>query len=374
MATQTIIFNKDLLSINPVYNNSIIEYYSGLMTDVTYSTVTIGTNVFKVYPIAGVFTFNFLQIVKVLSNQNNFSDSIVPNLAVKYIYDDSTLSLAVSAIIKIFNSTTSEQVIKNYKFIKSVEQLPSYKGKIASSNNIRILLPTTNHTNYYLPYFEGYPNEFSIFGLVPNDNFYFKNVTTINQSATFISNSLEAKRVFFSDGGYNEFTSNLLGLSTTTNLVEVWVNNTFKANINIKRIESKCGLYLKWFNANGGYSYWLFEHIFTDTLSTKIIDEINGKYDNLQNVNSISTITGKSGNLTYALRTTFSVLEQEYLTSILLSPSVEMYVHQTPFNQIDKNKFVAVKLSDGAFSFDNKHSNFKLNVTITLPDLFTQTL
>jgi hypothetical protein len=43
-----------------------------------------------------------------------------------------------------------------------------------------------------------------------------------------------------------------------------------------------------------------------------------------------------------------------------------MYVHQTPFNQIDVNKFIAVKLSDGSF-FNN--SNFKLDLTITLPEI-----
>jgi hypothetical protein len=58
-------------------------------------------------------------------------------------------------------------------------------------------------------------------------------------------------------------------------------------------MESNCGIYLKWFNANGGYSYWLFDKFYSDTTSTKTIDEIVGKYDNLKNVNSFSTITGK---------------------------------------------------------------------------------
>jgi hypothetical protein len=42
------------------------------------------------------------------------------------------------------------------------------------------------------------------------------------------------------------------------------------------------GIYLKWFNANGGYSYWLFDKFYSDTTSTKTIDEIVGKYDNLK--------------------------------------------------------------------------------------------
>jgi hypothetical protein len=60
--------------------------------------------------------------------------------------------------------------------------------------------------------------------------------------------------------------------------------------------------YLKWFNANGGYSYWLFDKFYSDTTSTKTIDEIVGKYDNLKNVNSFSTITGKEANATYKIQ------------------------------------------------------------------------
>jgi hypothetical protein len=93
----------------------------------------------------------------------------------------------------------------------------------------------------------------------------------------------------------------------------------------------------------------------------------------LKNVNSFSTITGKEANATYKIQTRFNVLYKEYITSILTSPSVEN-VHQTPFNQIDVNKFIAVKLSDGSFTFNNKNSNFKLDLTITLPEILTQSI
>jgi hypothetical protein len=65
----------------------------------------------------------------------------------------------------------------------------------------------------------------------------------------------------------------------------------------------------------------------------KTIDEIVGKYDNLKNVNSFSTITGKEANATYKIQTRFNVLYKEYITSILTSPSVEMYVHQIQSNR-----------------------------------------
>jgi hypothetical protein len=364
----------DLIKVNPAYNDSIISYSSSTLTGVTYSEITIGTSTFKVYPIANVFSYNFKEVAKVLINQNNFTDTIIPNLSTKYIYDDSTLALSISPTIKIYNTTTAETLTTNYNFLKNVEQLIEYKEKSEINKDVRILLPTKNYSEYYLNYWEGYPNDFSIYGLLSGDTFYFRNVTTLNQSTTFTSNNSDVKRVFFSDGGSNEYTTELLNLSSTTNLVEIWANSSFIANIKIKRIESKCGVYLKWFNPNGGYSYWLFDEILTDTLSTKIIDEVNSTYGNLQSITNTGNITGKNGNLTYKLTTNFNEIEKEHLTSILLSPMVEMYVYKTPFNQTDTAKFIGVKVNDGSSTFNNKYSNYKMDITITLPDLFTQTL
>lgn len=367
-------FTKDLLTINPAYNDSIIEFSSSTLTNVDYAEITINTNIFKVYPIAGNFTFNFKEIAKVLINQNNFSDTIIPDLSIKYVVDDASLSLTLSPIIKIYNSTASDQIIKEYKFLKNVEQLINYKSKSEIDKDVRILLPTINHTDYYLPYFEGYPLDFSIYGLASGNTVKFKNITTINETDSVTILTDDVKRIFLSDGGLNETTSNILGLSTTTNNVEMWVNDSFKANIKIKRNDSKCGVYLKWFNANGGWSYWLFDEIFTDNLNVKTIDEVNGSYDNPQNITSTSNITGKLGNRNYKITTRFSEIEKEYLTSLLLSPRVEMYVHHTPFNQTDTAKFIGVKVNDGSSTFNNKYSNYKFETTITLPDLFTQTL
>jgi hypothetical protein len=93
----------------------------------------------------------------------------------------------------------------------------------------------------------------------------------------------------------------------------------------------------------------------------------------LKNVNSFSTITGKEANATYKIQTRFNVLYKEYITSILTSPSVEMCTSNT-IQSNDVNKFIAVKLSDGSFTFNNKNSNFKLDLTITLPEILTQSI
>jgi hypothetical protein len=84
--------------------------------------------------------------------------------------------------------------------------------------------------------------EFAIYGLT-STTYYFKNKQLLTSPAPLQQPIQMLKEFFFSDGGYNETTSNLLS-STTSNLIEVWVNGAFKANINIKRMEPNC-IYLK---------------------------------------------------------------------------------------------------------------------------------
>jgi hypothetical protein len=46
---QGIIFYKGLETINPVYNESIIEFYPSIISDATYATVTIAGAEFTIY-------------------------------------------------------------------------------------------------------------------------------------------------------------------------------------------------------------------------------------------------------------------------------------------------------------------------------------
>jgi hypothetical protein len=160
MGTGSIIFLQGLETINPVYNESIIEFYQSIISDATYATVTIaGANLLFTQL---TFSFNFKQVAKVLINQNNFSDVIVPNIATSYSYDD-TLSLQLQAAIVIYNSYTDVNVTLNYNFIKSVEQI-RYRNKSIINNTTRILLPTT-YIDYSIPWL---PNGFAIYGLTSN--------------------------------------------------------------------------------------------------------------------------------------------------------------------------------------------------------------
>lgn len=365
-------FQTDLLPINPAYNNSIVRYSSST-TGMTKSEITVDNQTFTVYPINELFTYNFKDIATTLINLDGFRDTIIPDLDNQFIHSDSSLQLTLSPQIKVMNSLSSETVTRDFIFSKSVEQLPFYYYNNSSNSAFRVLLPSSNSFDYSVTYFEGYPFDFAIRGIRSGDSYFFRNTNTGMVSDTFYSEDDDVKRIYLSDGANNETLSQVLVMMTISNPVEIWVNNVLKANIQIRRIESKCGVYLKWFNNFGSYSYWLFDSIYKETHSVKELDELAGGWDNLQNIFGTSESLGKTSSQQIELNTNFSTEEKGYLTDITTSPKVEIYLHQTPFEKTEDFKFLGVLVSGGNYPFNNKTSNNKLKINLELPAINTIT-
>jgi hypothetical protein len=356
-------FQTNLLTVNPAYNDSIIKYKSTIVGMIK-SEIIVNNSTFIVYPFNEIFSFNFKEIAKVEINTNGFKDSILPDLSAgNFIYSDSTLQTTLSGTIKTINSLTSDTINFTYSFSKNVEQLINYNQKLLTTNDVVVLLPSENNFDYSVNYTEGFPFDFAIRGLKIGDTFNFK---VLNSGIpTPISNVITngVKRIFLSDG----LISSILPLNTFVNIVELYVNGVVKANIKINKIESKCGVYLKWFNENGGYSYWLFDSIFKENIKTKDLQEVQGNWDNLQNLTSTSESLGKLSNSSMQVSTKYNLTEKKYLLDILKSPKTEMYINNSPFTKQNEFNFIGVKVSDDGFTIDTKMTNNKLKITLELP-------
>lgn len=369
-----IIFIKDLLGINPAYNDSIIQFSSDSITDATKAIITVEGDAFVTVPINNIFTFNFKEILKTKINTNRFEDEIIPDLNNSYIVSDSSIGRDFTVEIQVMNSITSEATTKTWYFQRSVEQLPDYHRLSALANGVRVLLPTKNYIDYSVKCFEGYPFDFTINGLATYNEIYFKNITTNQQTSPYSVLNNDAVRVFVSDGANNSTDTDILINSSTKNRIELWRNNAFVANINITKVESECGVYIKWLNSKGSYSYWLFAPIYKSNITPRTIDDFQGNYDNLQNLIATSHIIGKTANNTLIINSKFENSDAENLQDLIYSPAVWMYAHQTPFIQvIDKFDWIGIKVNDSSFSVDNKTSKNKLALTITLPEINTIT-
>jgi hypothetical protein len=368
-----VIITQDLLPANPAYNDSIIKFYSDTYPSATRAEVVIGGRTFDVIPFNGIFTFNLKEIVKTMVNPNKFEDAITPDLTSGgYLYTDSSIRRSVPVTLRVIGSP-NDVLSKSYIFFKSVEQLPDYHRKAQINPVARVFLPTTNFVDYYCTYHEGYPFDFAVY--IPILSTYqFKNITTGQSTPVYSNLSSNVKRVFLSDGANSVTTEDILPLSSTLNKIELWSAGQFRANIYIKQVESDCGIQLKWLNRFGSYSYWKFDRAYKSTITPKTIDDFQGRYDNLQNLTASSYFIGKTATQTMSITCSYTADDAAYLQDLVTSPSVWMNVNNQPFIQIQEKDFFAVKVNDTPFEQTNtKMNKGKLNLTITLPDLNTQT-
>lgn len=366
-------FSKDLLQLNPAYNDSIIQFSSNTITGATKAILTIDGMQFLAVPNNNKFTFNFKEIISNLINQNRFFDEILPDLTSEnFIYSDPSITKEISVEIKVFSLTANESTTKTYKFIRGVEQLPNYHNLVNIQQDIKVLLPSKNYIDYSARYNEGFPFDFGIYGLQDGDTFYLKNSTTNQQTDTYTATDSDVLRLFFSDGGSNTTDLDLLINSSTLNKLELWVNGNFKANINLTKVESECGILLKFLNSKGSYSYWKFDKVWKSTITPRSGDDFQTNYDNLQNLQASSHQFGKTANQTISLTSTYSFDDAEYLKDLVISPAVWMYQKTEPFSRMLAFDFVEVATSDVSFTVaDTKNSKGKLAMTITLPVINT---
>lgn len=368
-----ITFTKDLLELNPAYNDSIIQFESDVITGATKAVITVNSMQFVSVPINNKFTFNFKEIVKNIINNNRFEDTIQPNLFDAFYYVDDSILLHAEVQIVVHNLTANETVYKDYFFIRGVEQLPQYHRMSQINAPVRILLPSDNYMDYHVKMFEGYPFDIAVYGIENDQKFFFRNISSTAQTAEYTMEENGVIRFFLSDGATSVTDLESLIQPSTLNKLELWVDQEHRANININKVESDCGVYLKWLNDKGSYSYWKFDSVYKDLTNPKTIDDFEGYYDNLQNITSTSHLIGKTATRTIQIDTTFDKLDMPYLRDLVTSPAVWLYVHTSPFNQQQEYDFIGVKVNDSAFTLDNKKSKHKLGLTITLPEVNTIT-
>tara|TARA_R110002012_G_scaffold190633_1_gene358208 strand:- start:17780 stop:18907 length:1128 start_codon:yes stop_codon:yes gene_type:complete len=268
------------------YNNNVIEFYSDSELTTIKAVITVDDIPFEGTPSpSGSFYFNFQSIVKTLMNTNNFADTIEPENENTMVYPDDTLyrEFAINISVQFEDGTTDQDAI-NLKFIKAADQEETYKRNLLNSQNstIALLLPFIPEStqDYHATYFEGYPFDVSLYS---NEN---RNVTITNV-ATGVSSDFEltqgVNRIFFSDGDNNFSVDEIIPLQIGKNLLSIASDDKI-IYLNLIKVDSKCGTYFKFFNDQGGWSYFLFTK-FDETITTKDNDSF---YQDFQNLNSIT--------------------------------------------------------------------------------------
>ena len=267
------------------YNNSVIEFYSDVDQENVKATIAIDALTFEATPSPDdKYYFNFISIIKTLINANYFQDTIEPENENSIVYADDSLYKEIEATITVeFDDGTTDQTTINLSFIKAVDQEENYKRNLTNAQNstIALLLPFIPESNqdYHATYFEGYPFDVALYSDADR-TVTLKNTTTGLTSDVEVSKGVN--RIFLSDGDNNFSVDEIIPLQVGINVISLSVDDTPLINLHLTKADSICGTYFKWFNDQGGWSYFLF-HKYDRTLTTKETESFTKDFQNLSN-------------------------------------------------------------------------------------------
>ncbi len=356
------VFIEDISNkILNTYNDNIIRFKAtNTSKTVSHSEISINGIKDELTPnLNDEFRYNFLQIAKVLNNLNSFKDELNFN---GIIHHDTGLYHELNVDIKIiFSDQTEEKETKKYKFLKSVEQVSGQKRIVDYR-----LFPLAGHklSFCYLTYFEGYPYDIPFYSDADREIKVYHKKT---QHEIKLKAKKGVNRLIVSNGKSNISLNDVLPLYIGHNELEFKINNEVLFTVMLKKEDTQCGIYLKWFNQSGAFSYWLFPRHSKNELKPKTINNLEYSYDGLK-------VTGKNGfRELHTESRLLSSHEYHYTEELFLSPRVQMLdVDMWQLNS--KTNWIDVRILDRATSNKTQHERRRIPVNILFPKLKTQTL
>lgn len=383
-----ITITKEPSSIYPAYNDCWIQFSSDLAgndkAEVDISPDSTFPSTFLIYPDTnGVYTFNLREAIQIVLNESGFNDpNDTPPADYVEGYPYGYMKLASgetnAMTIEVFNDATSEtKSDMSYEFIRGVKQI----GEDIYANSAQVLnvCEGLNGTDYQLTYFEGFPFTFELQRILTTEAVSLKNLNSGDETAAaFTPASNGSVRYWVDKGnGSNWTTSGFLPLSETDNRIEVYVAvppaaGVFKTNVRIRKVNERAGVYLKWFNADGGYSYWLFDEYRREDLRTSMLGvSANEQFLNVDEGREAPFKSiGSSATKRLRLNTRVEDWQAKQLESLYYSPSVQMYTSTTPHLS---GTWVNVEVVSN-LQIANKKKLNEVVVNIELPELITPKL
>ncbi len=373
----------DTQKLRMAYNNDIIRFYGNNALQAVsckiYDTF-LKINA-TIYPNPqGQFYFNFKPYVSALINTRNFDDTTEPNIQAdvpsSYIYNFSNGTFTQRNItFKIeYDNDTTESVSYVLSWIAGVQQPNNYYN--FRLGDLLLLSPFKKDSanSYYLKYWQGYPFDIPFY----TSNSAIEIVNETNLLSAEFSVIGYGDRLIVSDGRTNVTLEDVLPLSEGFNQLR-FIKNTLPGQydkyVTLEKIPYQCGVYLKWFNAMGGYSYWLFENTYSIDRSTKHIGEIDRDNSNLEDTFArVATLGKESQDTIRVIAELINEDERGILEGILDSPKVYMFTGK-PYSQNGHQNWIEVSLKTSSARLKNPRqplTNFTFD--LELPERYTQTL
>lgn len=370
----------DATRLHMAYNNHIVRFY-GNAGEPMYCDIT-GLNLsIRLYPNpAGQFFCNFKSYISALINRRGFADNTDP------IIDSSE----PSSFIYNFTQGTFLQMALTFK-ITYADSPPDYAGHVVSwlagVEQIGSSMPLAVHNryvlspfrklsgnSYFLKYWQGYPFDMQVY----TSGITLRLYNETNLLSAQFSVLGYGDRIFFSDGRTDETLEDLLPLVEGFNKLRLMSSPSGSVTdkyILLEKVPYKCGVYLKWLNKYGGYSYWLFENAYTLDRSTKYTGEIDRDTVNLDDAYTRTVQLGKESQDT--MRIIADLLtedERGIVEGILDSPKIYLFTGQ-PYARSSRKDWIEVSLkTTGARLKNAKQPLTNFTFDLELPQRYTQKL
>lgn len=379
----------DANRVHLAFNNKVIKFSSNTpnLAPKHCDITATGINV-RLYPAPdNSFFFNFKPYIASLINVNNFQDTLSTDLETNdpdsFIASSAGMYISRSVTIAITMSDNSVETttLNNLKFIAGVEQLGNGGFDNFQTSGLYILSPfyRNDKNKVYLKYWEGYP--FDIALLYSPGSLYVKNQSnglTAQFEVNQIINSY-VKRLVFSDGRVDETIENIVPIAEGYNVIRfgktLAENPTADVYLTLEKVPSTCGVYFKWVNKYGGWSYWLFQSTHAIERSSKSTGSINRDFFNRETSPTRAMELGKESQDTIKVVTDLVTEdERRILEGIFDSPKIYLFTGE-PFARAEVNDWIEVTLKTSSARLRNyKQPQINFSLDFELPERYTQTL
>lgn len=296
-----------------------------------------------------------------------------------FVIDTITTTTNTNDTITVVDSTgmvteggSGDEVLTGYteyEFFKAVKQV----GETVFSNEAEVLAYSTDGENFYMTYFEGYPFTIDLKRITAGDTIDVKNLNSGANATQLVAASTNSYRLYIDDGLGGVW--NALPAFDILNRLEIKINSVFKTNIFLKKVvgneDCGTGIYVKWFNNQGGYSYWLFDRFYKTNIKAR--EKFSIAANDFSNVGSLVNQTvsgGYSAEEIIVAKAKMDDNEAMVLKDLLSSPSVQVWSAREPWQV---GEWIDVSVS-GDYSVSTKKKLNDITVNITLPELVIPSL
>lgn len=367
--------------LRKAYNNDIITFNAGPGTEPQHATIeAVGLNL-RLFPDpAGNFRINLKPYVSALINTRYFEDRLLPYLdaasPATYIYrsnDGCYLELDANFTIALPDSMSATATC-NLAWFAAAEQ-PGYANTF-SRNELYLLTPFSAETanRYYIKYWQGYPFDFTVY--CPSSTLKLKNTgNLLSQNFTVEEQVI---RIVLSDGRTDETIENLLPLATGHNTIRLMPQSAEAETdkfLVLDKVPHSKGVYLKWLNKYGGYSYWLFENTYTIDRSTKQLGELDRDDTNVDTMQARAIQLGKTSQDSIKIITELlEPHERDIVEGLLDSPKIYLFTGK-PFARAEAGSWIEVTLKTTSARLKNARQPLtSFSFDVELPERYTQIL